>query len=230
MQFGQPARDRDDWPRRRWSQLWTLVLLAPAALTVSSMSAGMAAATLGGGFFVAIVTVVAMTAESLQASPSRLPDAIRFSVRAVVTCVGFAGVVAHAPTLALVMFAAYVTTASWATLTRSTSPEDAVATPHEPETREEATGVSETVTTDDVRTMTDAELCLAWRRSFVTLGSTPHPARRANVVSLRQVILDEIELRDSVGLHAWLHSGARAASGPDRFLVSSKETRPPTAA
>lgn len=229
MQLGQPAHEQNDW-LRRWSRLWTLVLVAPAALTVSSMSPAMAAATLGGGIFVVGVTVLAMTAESVQAAPYRLPDAVRFAVCAVVTCLGFGGLIVHAPSLASVMFAAYVTTAVWVIITRNVLPKKAAAAPVAPEAPEEAMDVPVVVTTADVHTMTDGELCLAWRRSFVTLTATFDPARRAHVVALRQVILDELELRHSAGLHAWLHSGARAASGPDRFLGGSNETRPPRAA
>jgi hypothetical protein len=78
--------------------------------------------------------------------------------------------------------------------------------------------------------MTDTELCRAWRRSFVTLTSARSLGRRAGVVSLRQVILDEMEVRHPAGLRAWLDSGARAAGGPDRFLGRSDEAGPRRAA
>ena len=82
------------------------------------------------------------------------------------------------------------------------------------------------VTADEVRSMTDAELCQAWRRSFVRLMSTDNLGRRAGVVSLRQAILDELEVRHPAGLRAWLDSGARPAGGPDRFLGRSDEVGP----
>jgi hypothetical protein len=66
--------------------------------------------------------------------------------------------------------------------------------------------------------LTDTELCLEWRRSFVTLQSAGSPAQRMRMVAQRQIYLDEIERRSPSALHAWLASGARAAGGPDRFL------------
>jgi hypothetical protein len=230
MEFVQPARQQDVWLRRRWLQLWTLVLIPPAALALSSMSATMAAAALVGCLFVASATVLAMTADTIRAAPSRLPDAVRFAVCAVVTCLGFGGLLAHAGPLAWAVIAAYCTTAAWAVLTRSLPLEEAAVAPHEPGNQEGATEVAEVVTAEEIQSMTDVELCLAWRRSFVMLSSTPNSSRRAGVVSLRQAILDEMELRNPAGLQAWLHSGPRAAGGPDRFLGRSDETRPRKAA
>jgi hypothetical protein len=125
---------------------------------------------------------------------------------------------AYSGPLVWAVIAAYVTTAAWAHGSGSTAPGQAAAARHEPEE------IPQVVTTNEVQRMTDAELCLAWRRSFVTLSSTRNPARRAGVVSLRQEILDEMEFRHPVGLRVWLHSGARAAGGPDRFLRHSDET------
>jgi hypothetical protein len=224
MQFQQPAPERDTWRWRRWSQLWALVLLAPAALAVTAMSAAMGAAAIVASFGVATVTALAMTADSVRALPVQLPAAVRFGVCAAVTCLGFVGMFAYSGPLVWAVIAAYVATAAWAHGSGSTAPGQAVAARHEPEEAEEPEEIPQVVTTSEVQRMTDAELCLAWRRSFVTLRSTRNLARRAGVVSLRQVILDEMELRHPVGLRVWLHSGARAAGGPDRFLRRSDET------
>lgn len=72
------------------------------------------------------------------------------------------------------------------------------------------------------RTLSAGELCVEWRRSFVTLQSATSAAQRIRVVSQRQVYLDEMERRCPTGLRAWLESGARAAGGPDRFLVDGR--------
>jgi hypothetical protein len=223
MQFQQPAPERDVWRWRRWSQLWALVLLAPAALAVTSMSAMIGAAAIVTSFGVATVTALAMTADSVRALRVQLPAAVRFGVYAAVTCLGFGGMFAYSGPLVWAIIAAYVTTAAWAHV-GSTAPGQAVAARHEPEEAEEPEAIPQIVTTNEVQRMTDAELCLAWRRSFVTLMSTHNLARRAGVVSLRQAILDEMEFRHPVGLRVWLHSGARAAGGPDRFLRRSDET------
>ena len=66
--------------------------------------------------------------------------------------------------------------------------------------------------------MTNAELCLAWRRSFVDLLDASTPDSAASVAAYRQLLLDELELRSPGGFAEWLASGARAASDPARYL------------
>ena len=70
--------------------------------------------------------------------------------------------------------------------------------------------------------LSNAELCLAWRRSYYSLVGTTSVPLRAAVVTSRQAYLDEMERRDSRGLTAWLATGARAASGPERFLDGAR--------
>ena len=64
----------------------------------------------------------------------------------------------------------------------------------------------------------DDALCMAWRRSYVVLQRTHTAATRLHVVEVRQAYLDELERRNSLGLSAWLASGARAAGNPSRFI------------
>lgn len=64
------------------------------------------------------------------------------------------------------------------------------------------------------------ELCLAWRRSYLTLGELPAGAARGELVTLRQSMLDELERRDPAGFHRWLDAGARAGGDPGRYLAS----------
>jgi hypothetical protein len=66
--------------------------------------------------------------------------------------------------------------------------------------------------------LSNAELCRAWRRSFVALESARTFAARCEVVAQRQVYLDEMDRRSPSAFQAWLASGARAAGGPDRYL------------
>jgi hypothetical protein len=66
--------------------------------------------------------------------------------------------------------------------------------------------------------MSDDELCLAWRRSYVTLSLARSTAFKLAAVSLRSSYLDEIERRDPRAFQVWLASGARAAGSPRRYL------------
>jgi hypothetical protein len=70
-----------------------------------------------------------------------------------------------------------------------------------------------------VQEMTTAELCHAWRRSFLLLSSASSILERCRIVGRRQQYLDEFERRSPRGLRAWLASGARAAGSPERFIA-----------
>ncbi|MBA2465500.1 MAG: hypothetical protein H0V42_11090 [Nocardioidaceae bacterium] len=74
-----------------------------------------------------------------------------------------------------------------------------------------------------VRDLSDQELCQVWRVSFRALHRAHTTASRQRVVSLRQAYLDEFERRNPAALSAWLHSGARAASGPDKYLAHPQD-------
>ncbi len=78
-------------------------------------------------------------------------------------------------------------------------------------------GTLDQLRSQSVSTLSDAELCIAWRRSFGTLLDAQSPEEKEAVVSLRQAYLDEMEARDAAAFGAWLESGARAAGGPERF-------------
>jgi hypothetical protein len=64
----------------------------------------------------------------------------------------------------------------------------------------------------------DAELCLAWRRSFVLLNEAASPQEKLVVVTLRERYLDELQRRCPSGVSRWLDSGARASGNPLPFL------------
>lgn len=68
--------------------------------------------------------------------------------------------------------------------------------------------------------VTDSDLCMAWRSSFVALDRAADPAEKLRAVQIREVLLDELGRRDAPGLEAWFRSGARAAGWPDRYLRS----------
>jgi hypothetical protein len=79
---------------------------------------------------------------------------------------------------------------------------------------------------DAVSTLDDEALCRAWRRSFVHLSASRLPARRLELVSLRQAYLDELDRRHPAAVQSWLVSGARAASNPMPFLERHLEGAP----
>ena len=64
----------------------------------------------------------------------------------------------------------------------------------------------------------DAQLCLAWRRSFLPLTACDDAAAQLRIVRLRQTYLDELTRRHPAEMARWLDSGARAAGNPMRFL------------
>ncbi|CAN5591193.1 hypothetical protein BH10ACT10_BH10ACT10_07430 [soil metagenome] len=68
------------------------------------------------------------------------------------------------------------------------------------------------------RDLDDRTLCRLWRQSFWELAGQSTPAGYLGVVAWRQCCLDEMERRDAHALQAWLESGARASSGPEKFL------------
>ncbi|OIJ27638.1 hypothetical protein UG56_006430 [Nocardioides luteus] len=75
--------------------------------------------------------------------------------------------------------------------------------------------------------LTDADLCRAWRSSYVALDRAADPSEKLRAVEIREVILDELGRRDASGLEAWFRSGARAAGWPDRYLrgVEPRQSR-----
>jgi hypothetical protein len=68
--------------------------------------------------------------------------------------------------------------------------------------------------------LSTAELCLAWRRSYVELQTADGEAARHGVVQRREEYLDELEARNRDGFARWLASGARASGDPQRYLAA----------
>ncbi len=66
--------------------------------------------------------------------------------------------------------------------------------------------------------MDDADLCQAWRSSYVALERARSVESRLRVVSIRAIYLDELERRAGAGFQAWIGSGARAAGDPSRYV------------
>lgn len=70
--------------------------------------------------------------------------------------------------------------------------------------------------------MTEAELCLSWRRSFTALQRAECPQSVVQLAMPRQCCLDELERRLPGATAAWLKAGPRAAGGPERFITPPK--------
>ena len=73
----------------------------------------------------------------------------------------------------------------------------------------------------------DQQLCRLWRDSFWLLRDASPSERMLCRVALREACLDELERRDAGALRAWLESGARASSGPEKFLAQPARRDPP---
>lgn len=218
MQLPRPASAAEAL-RQHWAQLWALVLAAPAVLALTSMSAAMGAAAIVVTLGLAAVTMTAMTAEGVRVAPAVRATAVRFAVCTATTCLGFGGLFAYSGQSTWAIVAVYVTTAVWALATRGAEAgRPAASDVHTEPTVVQPAVATPAVAADDLRDLSDAELCRAWRRSFLALMSAADPAGHEVVVLHRQALLDEMEQRDPAGLQAWLSSGARAASGPERYL------------
>lgn len=73
------------------------------------------------------------------------------------------------------------------------------------------------------------QLCWAWRRSYVHLGSCASADGLARLAKLRRGYLDELQRRDPAAFDRWLPT-ARAASDPARFFCRAHAERPDHAA
>ena len=71
----------------------------------------------------------------------------------------------------------------------------------------------------NLRDLTDEELCLAWRRSFVHMENSLSASQRIAMADVRRAYLDELERRQPVAFAAWIESGPRAAGDPARFFT-----------
>ena len=66
--------------------------------------------------------------------------------------------------------------------------------------------------------VTAAQLCRTWRSSYLRLHRATSCPAVAELVLLRQRLLNELERRDRAGFGRWLSTGAQAASDPGRYV------------
>lgn len=220
----QPFRPSGGASAPHWLRLWVLLLLVPAGFALVTMPMPLAAVAITSTFGLPFAMWLAVHVHDASEFWVQVPAAIRSAAGVSVTCLGLVGLFAFSAALAWATLAAYVATvalvSTWGNTPSGERPGTTTApTKKAPSaTDEEAEPTSIVFTHDQVRQMTDAELCHAWRRSFVTLQYTRGLHLRAQVVQTRQLLLDEVDARHPAGLQAWLVSGARAAGGPDRFI------------
>ena len=72
--------------------------------------------------------------------------------------------------------------------------------------------------------MSAADLCQAWRSSYVALERATSPESRLRGVRMRAIYLVEMERRAGLALQDWLRSGARAAGDPSRWVTRREST------
>ena len=208
--------------RRHWLQFWVLLLLVPAGFALSTVPTTVAAVAVTLTFGLPLAFWLAIHVSNLRQFRAQLARGIRFGAGVSITCLGLVGLFLFSAVLALAAVASYVVTVglarAWRSHAHTRTPSTHEKTPEVVEPVEPEAPTHRVVTADEVRKMTDAELCHAWRRSFVSLERARGVHVRAMLVQTRQLLLDEVEARHPEGLRAWLSSGARAAGGPDRFI------------
>ena len=222
-----PYRPSGGAPTPHWRRSWVLLLLVPACFALLTIPTTVAVVAFSLTFGVPLAIWLAVHVHHASEFRAQVPAAIRTGTGVSVTALGLVGLFAFSAPLAWATLAAYVVTvglmARWGKTLSGAPPEAATAPSDQPPsmTDDESEATSVVVTHDVVRQMSDAELCQAWRRSFVALQRARGLRVRALVVQTRQLLLDEVEARYPAGLQAWLGSGARAAGGPDRFIGPS---------
>jgi hypothetical protein len=71
---------------------------------------------------------------------------------------------------------------------------------------------------EELDSLDDVSLCMAWRSSFTVLEAAASVEERMAVIEHRQRCLDELQRRNPDGVAAWLSSGARASGNPLPYL------------
>src|SRR5215203_970550 len=161
-------------PERHWVRFWVLVLPVPAFFALVTMPVALAAVAVVLSFGLPLAISLARHAHDASEQPAKLTGAIRSAAVVSVTCLGLVGLFAFSAALALAILAAYVATVGLTSMRGKARPEaspgpaTARAYRTTSATDEEDEARSVIITADRVRRMSDAELCDAWRRSFMS--------------------------------------------------------------
>ena len=199
-----------------WRALWTLVAVIGVGLALLDYAWGVVVA----GFILSLGLAMALRLSAIK--PWLMPRPLSLAV----AVTGAFGYLAFSPAVLLLL-------ALVAVLTMPPLVAKAVALAHhqqQPPHRsgttadEDEDGPESHLTTDEslgpLVALDDRQLCRLWRESFWRLRGAPNDDGALRLVLLRQACLDELTRRHGPGVEAWLASGARPSSGPDKFLGS----------
>ena len=217
----------------RWMSAWTALSLPGLCLAVIAW---------GPGTMVALAAVLSVPLgltllllkydqKQRQTHPTGAAWASRFVLCVVSLLISMAGIAATVPGLALLVALVSIATTP-PVLDRRRRVLGQVNSPHRPPTPEATNGerpAPRQPRAETARTMTDRQLCQAWRRSYWTLKDARDPIEKLRLVEQRTRFLDELEARNAAALEAWLASGARACDGPDKFFNDDGRDQPTAA-
>lgn len=90
------------------------------------------------------------------------------------------------------------------------------------QSRPDSNGLRETI-----QTLTSAQLCRAWRVSFLSIVSAKSWNELEELAEKRRLYLEEMEMRDPTGFRAWLEASPAASSDLEPYLTrrSNSERR-----
>ena len=96
---------------------------------------------------------------------------------------------------------------------------------HTPGTPNVSTSAVPSQSAPPLSRLTMAQLCALWRKSWAGLRGASTPSARAQVVSAREALLDELERREPQAMDDWLTSGGADPDGPSVYLVRTAGPR-----
>ena len=195
-----------------WRALWTLVAVIGVGLALLDYAWGVVVA----GFILSLGLAVALRLSAIK--PWLMPRPLSLAV----AVTGSFGYLAFSPAVFLLLALIVV-------LTMPPVVARVFAVAHHDQQQGSVTATDDDedepeshLTTDEslgpLVALDDRQLCRLWRESFWRLRGAPTGDGALRLVLLRQACLDELTRRHGPGVEAWLASGARPSSGPDKFL------------
>lgn len=71
-----------------------------------------------------------------------------------------------------------------------------------------------------IRNLSSAQLCRAWRISFLAIVSAKSESELEELAQKRRLYLEELEVRNPAGFRAWLETSPAASSDPEPYLLN----------
>lgn len=207
--------NRDMQYAKRWRHFWGgAIALSLALSAVVVEPAALAGAAAAGAAGAAIFTLVLTSEEeeSRAALAARLRHAVAWgaSSLAALTVVGtLSGSLLLWLLLAASLSSPAVRAAGRSVRARMTMPE----------TEEELQLFVEETTRDILGRLSSVELCQTWRSTHRRLQLTPSAAELAAYAGLREMVLEELELRHPRELARWLADGGDPAEAPSQLAM-----------